>query len=88
MVSYNCALDMTLSFISWDALNGARLPALWAEAAVVPDSLGSSLAEEIGHLASDVREVRARGGHPTRSNGAREDALLRCLHVKGVRLPA
>jgi hypothetical protein len=23
-----------------------------------------------------------------RSNGAREDALLRCLHVKGVRLPA
>ena len=26
MVSYNCALDMALSFITWDALNGARLP--------------------------------------------------------------
>ena len=32
--------------------------ALRVEAAVfVPDSLGSSLAEEIEHLASDVREV-------------------------------
>jgi hypothetical protein len=45
------------SFISWDALNGARLPRLRAEAPFVPDSLGSSLAEEIEHLASDVRVV-------------------------------